>query len=124
MQVSASTFTPGYNATTIKSAPAETNHDPVDTVTLTLRPEQLGDKNIQAFLRQMAMNGSSVNLNLAGNDNGSSSASADAEKAARAAQDAQVSANNAQAAADRAAEVERRIANRSTGSAPPTYSEG
>ena len=124
MQVSASTFTPGYNATAIKSAPAETNHDPVDTVTLTLRPEQLGDKNIQAFLRQMAMNGSSVNLNLAGNDNGSSSASADAEKAARAAQDAQVSANNAQAAADRAAEVERRIANRSTGSAPPTYSEG
>lgn len=124
MQVSANTFTPGYNTNAIKTAPAETNHDPVDTVTLTLRPEQLGDKNIQAFLRQMAMNGSSVNLNLAGNDGGSSSADAAADKAARAAQDAQISANNAQAAADRAAEVERRIANRSTGSAPPTYSEG
>lgn len=125
MQVSASTFTPGYTSSAVRTAPAETNHDPVDTVTLTLRPEQLGDKNIQAFLRQMAMNGSSVNLNLAGNDNGSSSsADAAADKAARSAQDAQAAANQAQAAADRAAEVERRIANRSTGSAPPTYSEG
>ena len=128
MQISANTFTPGYSANAVKTGSAETNHDPVDTVTLTLRPEQLGDKNIQAFLRQMAMNGSSVNLNLAGgNDNSSSNngaADAAADKAARSAADAQTSANSAQAAAERAAEVERRINNRSTGSGPPTYSEG
>jgi hypothetical protein len=94
---------------------------PKDTVTLNLRPEQLGDKNIQAFLRQMAMEGTPIALNL---DTGSNNGSPTTDKAAGFAQSAQISASQAQASAERANLIEQRISQKSTTSAPPTYSEG
>ena len=119
MQVNPNSIGTGY--TPIKSGNTGAGDViPKDTVTLNLRPEQLGDKNIQAFLRQMAMEGTPIALNLdAGANNG-----APTDKAAGFAQNAQISASQAQASAERANLIEQRINQKSTTSAPPTYSEG
>ena len=123
MQVNTNTIGTGYsNATSVKSGNTDAGGlSTKDTVTLNLRPEQLGDKNIQAFLRQMAMEGTPIALNL---DTNSANNGASTDKAAGFAQSAQISASQAQASADRAALIEQRINQKSTTSAPPTYSEG
>jgi hypothetical protein len=98
--------------------------EPTDTVTLNLSPEQLNDRNIQEFIRQMAKNGTPVNLNFAGMGAGPVNSNPAADRAERSAASAADSARQASASADRAAEIERRIKQQTSSSAPPTYSEG
>ena len=114
--------TPGGNYQTRNfQSSSSGSSEPTDTVTLNLSPEQLNDRNIQEFIRQMAKNGTPVNLNFAGIGGQNNAAADRAERSAAAASD---SARQAAGSADRAAEIERRIKQQTTTSAPPTYSEG
>ena len=100
---------------------SEAQPQPKDVVTLNLKPEQMADKAIQAFIRQMAMEGTPINLNFTNPAEGNSQAVNQAQGFAN---QAAVSANRAQQEADRAKQIADRIQSGSTSSAPPTYSEG
>jgi hypothetical protein len=93
---------------------------PKDMVTLNLKPEQMADKSIQAFIRQMALEGTPVNLNFAD----SAPQSSQPAPAQNFAQDAQIFAQQAQAQAERAKQIADSMKSASTYSAPPTHSEG
>jgi hypothetical protein len=78
-------------------------------ITMNMTPEQVRDPNLQAFLRQMALDGTPVVLNFF---------TAGLEK------EIVRAVNKAELAASRAEAVEQRIQKQTTRSAPPTYSEG
>ena len=46
--------------------PPLTTDEPKDVVTLTLTPERMSYKPVQAFVRQMALEGTPLNLNFSG----------------------------------------------------------
>jgi hypothetical protein len=104
-----------------KAAAPQSNGVPKDVVTLNLKPEQMADKSIQAFIRQMAMEGTPVNLNFAESTPQSSTQAPPAQSYAK---DAQIYAQQAQAEAERAQRIANSLKSASTYSAPPTHSEG
>ena len=110
----------GYSAPATQAASA---NEPIDVVTLNLKPEQMTDKSIQAFIRQMAMEGTPISLNFV--DANSSNANNQAtETAKQAATEAQGWANQAHVEADRAQQIAEKLKPTVQASAPPTYSEG